>query len=726
MKRNRFFTGFALAALISAFSLCLTSCEEIINFIFPTGFGTSIRTFTASPGNGFAALSWTHGSIPSTYEMYIEMSGGTSTEAPFNTQTPWPVPFTADNYETFKVVSGLTNGTTYTFTIYIQYDGSIVSSKSVTVTPSESAKGQTHVYDSSNKKKTSFVELDASSSSITISGAANKWITYANVNTGTSSALDSSTVRRYITASAAVTAPSPNVASRSAVDESENLPEMAADTEIRHFVPPAEDSVVVDFSSARSGASGDTWDVSNPTVGQTRTIWVDNDVQLSKQTQKQMQLYAIGYKPGKEIDKSNIACLVWAAPDTVTTTSSGARVSPSVMKDIAGKFAKYYQLEEKIFGSTYGGMLNGDTSKTSDYVNIVLYDIGNDYSGSSKCGVVGYFWSKDYYPSSSISYSNEGKYFYIDIPYCNYTGGSSYNGNSGTVSSTVISTLFHEYQHMIDFNTKVKQHDLSTNSCTWYNEMLSMLCEDLMGEALALPAGERVYSGRCRNFNGYYYYSGVAQYLDSNSWVSYATAYNFGAWLIRNYGGTKLVHEMSTNPSVGIDSIVNAVNSVNAMSKTWNELLTEYIQACAFKPAYSGTALPSMNYSRSGTGWIDSLTEGDSVGDSKVHYVTNHLTGATDDATFNGGTLSTSIIGINLWNNSYSNSANSKTYYGPILPAVGKSIDVQPTGFIFHPIGQISSGSITLYFSQSSNPNEKVYIFIQDGNPTTIDTTAAN
>lgn len=722
MKRNRFFTGFALAALISAFSLCLTSCEEIINFIFPTGFGTSIRTFTASPGNGFAALSWTHGSIPSSYEMYIEMSGGTSTEEPFNTQTPWRVYFTAPDYETFKVVRGLTNGTAYTFTIYIVYDGSIVSSKSVTVTPSESAKGQTHVYDSSNKKKTSFVELDASSSSITINGAADKWITYANVNTGTSSALDSSTVRRYITASPAVTAPSPNVASRSAVDEIENLPEMAADTEIRHFVPPAEDSVVVDFSSARSGASGDTWDVSNPTVGQTRTICVDNDVQLSKQTQKQMQLYAIGYKPGKEIDKSNIACLVWAAPDTVTDTSSEDKVSPSVMKDIAGKFAKYYQLEEKIFGSTYGGMLNGGTSKTSDYVNIVLYDIGNDFSGPSKCGVVGYFWAKDYYPSSSISYSNEGKYFYIDIPYCNYTGGNSYNGNSGTVSSTVISTLFHEYQHMIDFNTKVIQRGLSTNSCTWYNEMLSMLCEDLMGEALALPADERVYSGRCRNFNGYYYYSGVAQYLDSNSWVSYATAYNFGAWLIRNYGGTKLVHEMSTNAYVGIDSIVNAVNSVNTMSKTWNELLKEYIQACAFKPAYSGTELPSMNYSRSEDGWIDSL----SVGDSKVHYATTPDKSATDDAIFNGGTLSTSITGINLWNNSYKNSVNSNNYYGPILPAVGKSIDVQPTGFIFHPIRQISSGSVTLYFSQSSNPNEKVYIFIQDGNPTTIDTTAAN
>ncbi|MBO5606644.1 MAG: hypothetical protein J5930_02005 [Treponema sp.] len=720
MKRNRFFTGFAFAALISAFSLCLTSCEEIISFIFPTGFGTSIRTFTASPGNGFAALSWTHGSIPSSYEMYIAMSGGNSTEEPFNTQNPWPVAFAADNYETFKVVNGLTNGTAYTFTIYIQYDGSIVSSKSVTVTPSESAEGQTHVYNSSDKT-TSFVELDTSSSSITISGGANKWITYANVNTGTSSALDSSTVRRYITASSAVTAPSPNVASRSAVGESGNLPEMAADTEIRHFVPPAEDSVVVDFSSARSGASGDTWDVSNPTVGQTRTIWVDNDVQLSTQTQKQMSLYAIGYKPGKEIDKSNIACLVWAAPDTVTTTSSGAKVSPSVMKDIAGKFAKYYQLEEKIFGSTYGGMLNGGTSKTSDYVNIVLYDIGNDYSGSSKCGVVGYFWAKDYYPSSSISYSNEGKYFYIDIPYCNYKDGT-YNGNSNTVSSTVISTLFHEYQHMIDFNTKVKQHGLSTNSCTWYNEMLSMLCEDLMGEALDLPAGERVYSGRCRNFNGYYYYSGVAQYLDSNSWVSYATAYNFGAWLIRNYGGTKLVHEMSTNAYVGIESIVNAVNSVNAMSKTWNELLTEYIQACAFKPAYSGTELPTMNRNRSGDGWIDSLT----VGDSKVHYVTNHLISTTDDATFNGATLSTSITGINLWNSSYSNSANSKTYYGPILPAVGKSIDVQPTGFIFHPIGQISSGSVTLYFSPSSNPNEKVYIFIQDSNPTTIDTTAAN
>ena len=59
-----------------------------------------------------------------------------------------------------------------------------------------------------------------------------------------------------------------------------------------------------------------------------------------------------------------------------------------------------------------------DYSSTGTKINIVVYDIGNDYSLSEnqKCGIVGYFYAKDYfynYSEKGVT-SNNGKYFYID------------------------------------------------------------------------------------------------------------------------------------------------------------------------------------------------------------------------------------------------------------------------------------------------------------------------
>ena len=709
------------AIAIALASLTMTSCIEILTILLmPELYDTKLSSVTATGINEGAIVSWSNGSI-SSYGLHISWALASN-----ENQTLGDITLTQnDNYKIINssLTGGrLTNGTQYKFTVYLtDSNGEIVDSKSATATPSADASATT-TYNGSNASS-SFYELPANTSVVTLNGVQGKTITYANVNMGTSSAISSTAVRRYIPNTS--TGLSASVISRSADSDTDELPEIQTPA-IKSFVPPSDEDITVVKPRGRSGASTDTFSAIYPEIGQTRSIYVDQDSNLTKYEQEVMKLYAIGYDTSLN---PKIKALVWVNPSNVAATSSGNKVSIGVIDDIITKFIKNYALEEAIFGTTSdllitrSGTDNMSSYPTKDYINIVLTDIGKDYglAAKSQCGVVGYFWAKDYYASSYSSSgayksTNEGKYFYIDIPFCNYVSGTngnySYDGNGNTVSDTVISTLFHEYQHMINFNQKNMLNHLDTNNCVWYNEMLSMLCEDLLQTQLGLT--EKVQDGRIPNFNGYYYYSGAAQYLDQNSWVSYGTAYAFGAWLARNYGGAPLVQKMSTNAYVGIDSVVNAVNSVNHTNLTWNDLFKEYVQAVGFRETYANAkSLPTLNRVPNAATTNITVTP---AAQARILRATNTDASSYQSYVNNIGTLTGNITtGINLWAEKYKNVANSKNYYGPILTKIGVNLDLQPTGFIFHPIGNTGTNdSVTLYFTGTSDSNDKVFIFIQD------------
>ena len=720
--------------IFSIASLCFISCGDVLNYLIPVLLG-QITDFTAVPGNEYVSLSWSNGYV-SGY-LHLETTVTSTGAEVGNGNSGWLDPDAEGFLPTACFVDGLTNETSYTFTLRLYEERSttsnVISYATTRATPSEDAgggsggsggggSGSGTTWDVSPGNY--FLELPGNTSSVTITGVNGKMITYANVNTGTSGIIKSSAVRRYVSGLRAADTGIRVVDSAAVQDAGEN------ESVIKHFVAPS--SVNVKPNPARSGESGDTWNKSNPQIGQTRSIYVDTNSDLSSFQQERMKLYAIGYKPGTTedtADPNNIACLVWAkesdVENTSTTNPSNRKVTINAIKDIALKFVQHYQFEENVFGSTYDRLLTNRGSTpmsngpTNDWVNIVLYDIGRDGTAGT-CGVVGYFWAKDYYKtgytnssSDPRSVTNEGKYFYVDVPFCNYNSNTNtYTSGNSTVSGTVMSTLFHEYQHMIDFNTKTITYSKDTSSCTWYNEMLSMLCEDIMGDQLELNNADRVATGRIKNFNAYYYYSGAAQYLESNSWVSYGTAYAFGAWLVRNYGGVPLIKEMSTNNAVGIDSIVKAVKTVAGVDRSWNDLMKEYIQACSFRTAFAVkdsehkletfNVVPEDRYEYSiiygaGNGNITLYIRYDNQS-NLVHY------------DYGQNTLEGTLKGINLWNNTYKNSST----YGPVILSPNSSVDVQPTGFVFRNVGKATEDEVTLRFTTSSNSNEKLYIFVQD------------
>ncbi|MBP5452437.1 MAG: hypothetical protein J6Y16_09410 [Treponema sp.] len=744
MKRNhsKLFTKIFSAVVISLSSLCFLSCGDIINFLVPVLFGQYMSGLTAEPGDGFVSLSWDNG-YSSGY-LYLETKR-TDTNTLVEVNCGWLDADEQGFLPSSCVVDGLTNDVSYTFTLCLfeqkSLDSNLINHDSVRATPVADAVGGDGFPISLNVSEGKyFVDLPYNVSTLTITGASGKMITYANVNTNTTvnkaNVIKASAARRYVSGLPRSADTGIQEVASATVDDAGKIT-----SPVRHFTAP--DSVTLLPDSGRSAErAADSWNKSNPQIGQTRTMYVDADQNLSSFTKEQMTLYAIGYKPGttsSTANKNNIACLVWAKSSDVEKTNfntSNTKISLGAIEDIALKFVEHYQFEESVFGETSDMLLTeyGKTSMVNDgptenWVNIVLYDIGRDGT-SGNCGVVGYFWAKDYYrkgvsnsSSDPISLTNEGKYFYVDVPFCNYDSeDNKYHTENNSVSGTVISTLFHEYQHMIDFNTKTmeKNPSLNTNNCIWYNEMLSMLCEDIMGEQLGLTPADRVATGRIKNFNAYYYYSGAAQYLETNSWVSYGTAYAFGAWLVRNYGGVPLITEMSNNNDVGIDSIVKAVNTVHYFTgadKTWNDLFEEYIQACAFRTAFAGDKpLPTFNKvpgPEQNRPYTMANTNGSVTLYAAIGYDSNHYSLSSKSENVSA-TLEGSLKGINLWSDNYKN----KSTYGPVILGSNSAVDVQPTGFVFHNVGRITKDEdVTLRFTTTSNQNEKLYIFVQDYEP---------
>lgn len=250
-----------------------------------------------------------------------------------------------------------------------------------------------------------------------------------------------------------------------------------------------------------------------------------------------------------------------------------------------------YGLTTKLFGFEYGGGpdIGGGRNEYGQPVGGIdgdpcihiliceLYEPGFN--------VAGYFSPLDMRQAaqaeSAGAKSNEGEIFYID----------AMDLDSDPMDAYL--TLVHEFQHMINFNQKTMLH--GEKSSTWFNEMLSVLAEDILSDMVLYhaPASAKEngffychpYHTRFRLALGGLPYSGVTQWDNRNfPALSYANNYTFGAYLIRNFGGAKLVNAMSTNEYVDETAITKALAScvgysANSSIKTFQAALSCYAGA---------------------------------------------------------------------------------------------------------------------------------------------------
>ena len=258
-------------------------------------------------------------------------------------------------------------------------------------------------------------------------------------------------------------------------------------------------------------------------------------------------------------------------------------LSSDVFTQVREKFDEIYPVQIQIFGankfsdSKWSNLLQNYNGK----VNILIYDIANDACESQTGGVYGFFHALDFYTDSKHSNSNKTECINVDSFFFNNDPEGSFQ------------TLFHEFQHLENFVNKVV---LSSNSSvskvsTWYNEMLSMLSEDIFTDLLGI-ALENAPANRLIFFNAYYplgfyqWRSGSDYFPSGDVYISYANSYAFGAYLLRNFGGIELIKEISQNDFVDEESITKALESLG-YDFTFYDVLLNFYQILFENQSYS-------------------------------------------------------------------------------------------------------------------------------------------
>jgi len=244
-------------------------------------------------------------------------------------------------------------------------------------------------------------------------------------------------------------------------------------------------------------------------------------------------------------------------------------------------------------------------------ITILLTDIDGDNSPTG--GVIGFFWSKDNLDKATVNGSNERIMFYADaVMFANGEDGWDIDD---FWPKEMVSTLAHEFQHMIHFYQKtillLDANSEGTN--IWINEMLSETTEDLIATKIQHigPRGVEYTEGSAGdpdNTDGRYPLFNKYNTLSLTGWSNrledYSKVNAFGTYLIRNYGGAKLLHDIMHNTYIDEQAIVDAVNKYAEVSgKTFNNLLSEWGTAVLLSDIESPENLPTYN-----TGWFTDTT----------------------------------------------------------------------------------------------------------------------
>ena len=259
-----------------------------------------------------------------------------------------------------------------------------------------------------------------------------------------------------------------------------------------------------------------------------------------------------------------------------------------------------YDWVTNIFGAEWGAEANGysDLIPESDEITILLTDIDNDDNPSG--GTIGYFWSKDNFTKDSIAGSNEQIMFYADsVMFANEEEGDYWQ-------KEMYSTLAHEFQHMIHFYQKSVV--LGKSDDVWINEMLSETVEDAIATKIEHTGPRGVdytdgSAGSPENSDGRYPLFNAYNYLSLTTWSNSLTDYSkvnaFGTFLIRNYGGVEVLHNILYSQKEHSDAVEEATGrSFETLLKEWGEavMLSDHTDLPEGVPSYNRGAFIEDTY----------------------------------------------------------------------------------------------------------------------------------
>lgn len=299
-------------------------------------------------------------------------------------------------------------------------------------------------------------------------------------------------------------------------------------------------------------------------VANSTNTFAENDTKTFKVEKTNNNNVKVKYTINATLKKEGTHCYIWVANSNYDSTVYGEpetppnddnKISFDQVEDLADAFDSLYEIETALIGNSY--TTNPETTyfiNPQAKISILVYDIEDDYTSTQIGGTFGMFWGGDLYNASVQEDSNEMELLYVDSYF------------TDRVFTSVISTVAHEFEHMLYFVNKWIEQRITTGE-TWYTEMGAMMAEDCLATYLSTHAQNFVIStdstlGRLDVFN-LLYFSGGLGYWGSGSavYTSYAISGIFGCWLQRNYGGKDLINYIVNNDASNEASITKAIQS---------------------------------------------------------------------------------------------------------------------------------------------------------------------
>lgn len=380
-------------------------------------------------------------------------------------------------------------------------------------------------------------------------------------------------------------------------------------------------------------------------------------------------------------------CYAWIVDDYYSKNDAQGtgKISTNQVKKFVENFEKIYALERYVFGnesskvavrqsatSTWWNFKDINTySETGSKINIVFYDIDGD-AGQTSWLALGFFKQGDYYIDPYASFKgNGGHYLHID----------TYAATN--ITNKCYGTLAHEFQHLIHFGVKYLDNPNRLSSPdieSWFTEMCSMLCEDMMQKHLDLPDNSSPKGQRTTYFNSGYSTNGFTSWNSSDSAFYYGRSYILGAWLARKYGGAQFVKDMMNNTARNGAALMYAVK-MRDPSMTEEMLFRDFAASLLYKNKDTAPVATVMN-----------------DGAQTLTYNAN------------GINYNYPMPGFNLYN--YAQSANTSSY-GPLFDDAKKQNQrtVSNYGITIGYIGYSKQDTVNIELSsESSGTPYKTYI----------------
>ncbi len=381
------------------------------------------------------------------------------------------------------------------------------------------------------------------------------------------------------------------------------------------------------------------------------------------------------YIPNAVLKAIGNHCYVWYQE------KDGINMSSVNFNEVATKFDSIYNKETYIFGSNIPSDTFKNDSDVDDIfiqfpsntkIHIIIYDLQDDNNqGDTIEG--GYFWSLDMYKNTYLDTQSAAAG--LDSNECECIHIDSIELRDHTAQA--YSTLAHEFQHLLNFVNKTLNSLGNNYSADWYNEMMSMVCEDIMLSQLGLDAAHGP-QNRLNLFNRTYQYGFTTWYSGNDVLVSYANAYAFGAFLLRNYG-IDCIREIAQNGYVNETSVLRAVQNYDNADpvSSFTELMQKF---------YNVMLSPEGNYYSLNKSVSKTYT---------IPDITNSVTFTCSAINLKSyATISAQEMTYDLASKLY-NGVAGRTYCGPVILENTYYLEIAPKGTcIIHIPQSYSSVSI--------------------------------